>query len=187
MHMHLIRILPVLAMLLSGVSPAAQNINIDSVKNLITTRPDDTLKVIHYRIVTGLLRLNKPAEGIQYGLKGVALGKSLSFDKGTAGCYLNVSACYNNLGILDSVLLYVDSAIVYSHRAGDPNRLALVYLNRADCYMLLQQFDKALRDCDTSMVYAEQVNSDDRRARIFQTIGSIYFFQDIYSRTVDYY
>ena len=165
----------------------SQKINIDSVKTELANAKEDTNKVILYRILAGTLRLSNPTEGLRYGKEGVALGKKLGFDKGTAGCYLNLSACYNNLGKLDSGLNYVDTAIYYSHKAGDPNRLALVYLNRADFYMQLQNFDQSLRNCDTSLKYAELANSDDRRARVLQTFGSVYFFQKLYDQSADYY
>ena len=165
----------------------SQKINIDSVKTALTKAKEDTSKVILYRILAGTLRLSNPTEGIEYGRAGASLGKKLGFDKGTAGCYLNLSACYGSLGKLDSAIIFIDTAIVYSHKAGDPNRLALVYLNRADSYMQLQNFDQALKDCDTSLRYAEQVNSDDRRARVFQTIGSVYFYQKLYDQSAEYY
>jgi len=165
----------------------SQSINKDSLLNELKTAKEDTTKVILCRILAGTLRLSKPAEAIRYGKEGISLGKKLDFHKGTAGCYLNVSASYSTMGQLDSAILYIDTAIYYSHKAGDPNRLALVYLNRADCYMQLQNFEQSLKDCHTSLRYAEQVNSDDRRARVLQTFGSIYFFQKLYDQSADYY
>lgn len=165
----------------------SQSINKDSLLNELKTAKADTAKVILYRILAGTLRLSQPAEAIRYGKEGISLGKKLDFHKGTAGCYLNVSASYSTMGQLDSAILYIDTAIYYSHKAGDPNRLALVYLNRADCYMQLQNFEQSLKDCNTSLRYAEQVNSDDRRARVLQTFGSIYFFQKLYDQSADYY
>jgi len=185
MHRHFI----VLLILIIAILPTAisQKLSVDSLKNLVANNPDDTNKVIHYRMITGLLRLTNPAEGMRYGQTGVALGKKLGFDKGIAGCYLNISSCYNSAGKLDSALIFIDSAAIYSKKAKDPNRLSLVYLNRADYNMQLQNFDQSLRDCDTSMYYAELAGSDDRRARVLQTIGSIYFFQDNWARSMEYY
>lgn len=165
----------------------SQSINKDSLLNELKTAKEDTNKVILFRILAGTLRLSQPAEAIRYGKEGISLGKKLDFHKGTAGCYLNVSASYSTMGRLDSAILYIDTAIDYSHKAGDPNRLALVYLNRADCYMQSQNFEQSLKDCNTSLRYAEQVNSDDRRARVLQTFGSIYFFQKQYDQSADYY
>jgi two-component system sensor histidine kinase UhpB len=176
-----------LASIVYSLILSAQKINIDSVKAELQKPIADTSKVINYRILAGTLRLTNPAEGIKYGKAGVELGKKIGFDKGVAGCYLNITACYSSAGKLDSAIIYIDTAIVYSHRAGDPNRLALAYLNRADFHMQLQNFDQSLKDCDTSLRYAEQANNDDRRARVFQTIGSVYFFQKLYNQSEEYY
>jgi two-component system sensor histidine kinase UhpB len=165
----------------------SQKINIDSVKIELAKAKEDTSKVILYRILAGTLRMSDPAQGIQYGKAGVALGKKLGFDKGIAGCYLNITACYSSAGKVDSAIIYIDTAIIYSHKAGDPNRLALAYLNRGDFYMQLQNFDQSLKDCDTSLRYAEQANNDDRRARVFQTIGSVYLYQKLYDQSAEYY
>jgi two-component system, NarL family, sensor histidine kinase UhpB len=166
---------------------SAQKINVDSVKNELVKSKEDTGKVILYRILAGTLRLSDPSSAIEYGKQGAALGKKLNFDKGTAGCYLNIAVNYSTLGKLDSGLSFIDTAIYYSHKAGDPSRLALAYLNRADFYMQLQNFDQSLKNCDTSLKYAEQANSDDRRARVLQTIGSVYLFQKLYEQSAEYY
>lgn len=166
---------------------AAQKINIDSVKNELSKSNQDTTAVINYRILAGTLRLSNPSAAIEYGKMGAALGKKLNFDKGTAGCYLNIAVNYSTVGKLDSGLLFIDTAIFYSHKAGDPSRLALAYLNRADFYMQLQNFDQSLKNCDTSLKYADIANSDDRRARVLQTFGSIYFYQKLYGQSSEYY
>ncbi len=138
-------------------------------------------------MLAGTLKDREPLKAIAYGKAGVALSLQLGWDKGTAGCLLNTSASFTAAAKLDSALVYIDSAIVYSYKAGDPNRLALAYLNRADIHMNLQNLSQSLIDCDSSLRYAEKANSDDRRARVFQTIGSVYFYQRDYGQSATYY
>ena len=163
--------------LLSGTFLQAQKIDIDSLVRELGKAREDTNKVILYRMLTGTVKNTDPARAIAYGKAGVELGKKLNFDKGIAGCYLNITAAYSDARKLDSALIYIDSAIFWSHRAGDPNRLALAYLNRADFHMQVRNLKQSLIDCDTALRYAEQANNNDRRARILQTIGSVYFIQ----------
>ncbi|HEY6504810.1 MAG TPA: sensor histidine kinase [Chitinophagaceae bacterium] len=165
----------------------SQQLNVDSLVTELSKAKEDTNKVILYRMLAGTFRLTDPGKAIDYGKAGIVLGKKLGFDKGVAGCYLNVSACYGSAGKLDTSLSFIDTAIHYSHKVGEPNRLALAYLNRADIYRQLQYFTQSLKDCDTSLKYAEQVNSDDRRARVYQTIGSVYYHQDMYVQSSEYY
>jgi two-component system sensor histidine kinase UhpB len=165
----------------------AQQRIIDSLIDKLSAAKEDTSKVNIYRNLAGTLKFTDPGLGIEYGKKGIVLSKKLGFDKGTAGCYLNVSTCYNYSDKLDTGLLYIDTAIVYSHKAGDPNRLGLAYLNRSDYYRQLLNFNQSLRDCDTALSYADKANNDDVRARVTQTMGSVYYQQESYSQCIPYY
>ncbi len=177
----------VISILLLSPDVKAQNPVIDSLLKTLPTSKEDTSKVIAYRMLAGLVRSTDPLKAVEYGKAGVFLGKKLGFDKGVAGCLLNISACYNSASKLDSALAYIDTAIYYSHRAIDPNRLALAYLNRADIYMQLNNLNQSLKDCDTSLQFAEKANNDDRRARVFQTIGSVYYMQEQWQQSTGYY
>lgn len=160
---------------------------VDSLKVVISKNVRDTNTVNAYRMLSGIMTSLNPEEGVQYAKKGVALSKSIAWDKGTAGCLLNLSVNYVMKEKLDTALVYVREAIEYAHKVGDPNRLALVYLNRGDLYMKKQDFQHSLEDCEVALKYAELANNDDRRARILQTIGSVNFYQLQYQKALDYY
>lgn len=160
---------------------------LDSLLTELGKAKEDTNKVIVFRALAGIVGNSDPAKAIDYGRKGVRLGKQLGFEKGVAGCYLNISVAFNFNGQLDSALSYIDSSIISSRIVGDPNRLALVYLNRGDYYMQLRNFKQAAKDCDSAWHFAELAKNDDRRARILHTLGSIYYFQEKYREASDYY
>lgn len=168
------------------VAAQSQSFNVDSLQTELQTAGEDTNKVILYRMLTGIVGNRNPAEAIEYGKAGIKLGKQLKWEKGVAGCYLNVAAAFGFKGQLDSAMLYIDSAIVSAKIVGDPTRLALVYLNRADYYMQIRNFKQSLINCDSAWRYAELANSNDRRARILQTIGAIYFYQSKYREGREY-
>jgi two-component system sensor histidine kinase UhpB len=160
---------------------------VDSLLRILKTSAEDSNKVIVYRMLTGIVANTAPAEAIDYGKKGVELGKKLGYEKGVAGCYLNLSFAYGAASNIDQGIRFVDSAIVWSKKAAEPARISLAYLNRGDFQMQLRNLNQALADCDTALHYAELSNNDDRRARIFQTIGSVYFVQKNYSDSRRYY
>ncbi|NCU06207.1 MAG: tetratricopeptide repeat protein [Chitinophagaceae bacterium] len=168
------------------VTVQSQPINTDSLRNELKIAKNDTNKVILYRMLAGIVGNSNPAEAIEYGKAGLKLGKQLRWEKGIAGCYLNVAAAFGFKAQLDSAMLYIDSAIVSSKIVGDPTRLALAYLNKADYYMQLRNFKQSLINCDSAWRYAELANNNDRRARILQTIGAIYFYQSKYKEAIDY-
>ncbi|HPG12685.1 MAG TPA: sensor histidine kinase, partial [Chitinophagaceae bacterium] len=51
----------------------------------------------------------------------------------------------------------------------------------------LNNFSQSLKDCDTSLKYADIADNDDRRARVLQTIGSVYYQQQSYEQSAEYY
>jgi signal transduction histidine kinase len=163
-----------------------QSFNIDSLRNELQQAKEDTNKVILYRMLAGIVGNSNPIEAVQHGKAGIQLGKRLGWEKGIAGCYLNVAAAYGYNAQLDSAMLYIDSAIVSAKIVGDPTRLALVYLNRADYYMQMRNFKQSLINCDSAWRYAELADNNDRRARILQTIGAIYFYQSKYKESREY-
>ncbi len=165
----------------------AQRLSADSLANELKKTKDDTSKVNLYRMLAGILLDTDPATARVYAKAGVQLGLRVGFDKGVAGCYLNLAVAYNADSKIDSFLLFTDSAIVWSKMVGETNRLALAYLNRADAYMQMRNLKQSLLDCDTALHYAELSNNNDRRARIYQTIGTIYFTQDKYNDSREYY
>ncbi|MFT3911311.1 MAG: tetratricopeptide repeat protein [Ferruginibacter sp.] len=165
----------------------AQISETDSLLLALRQSGEDTSKVKIYGGLARSLRSTDPALAIEYGKKGIQLSTRLGFDKGTAMCYLNVSTAYVYSDKLDTSLIYLDTALKYAHKVGDPNRLGLAYLNRADVYRQLQNITQSLKDCETALKYADEANNDDVRARINQTFGSIYNKQLLYSQSIDYY
>ncbi len=164
----------------------AQAASVDSLLKELTNAKEDTSKVNLLRNITGILRFSNPGKAIGYGLKGIQLSKKLNFDKGTAGCYLNTSTAYLNSYKIDTAILYLDTAIFYSHKAGDANRTGLAYLNRADAYRQVQNFSQSLKDCDTALRFADRANNDDVRGRVYQTIAAVYYRQELYEQSIAY-
>lgn len=165
----------------------AQQLNVDSLFTVLSKAKEDTNKVNIYRLLSVNLKFTDPAEAIVYGKKGIELSNKLVFDNGTAGCYLGVSTGYIYSDKLDSALLYLDTALIYAHKADDPNRLGLAYLNRADIYRQLQNHQQSLKDCETALQYAEKANNDDVKARVNQTFGTVFLQQELYPESIPYF
>lgn len=174
-------------LLFAGSVVFAQQLNVDSLFTALSKAEEDTNKVNIYRLLSVNLKFTEPAEAIIYGKKGVTLSTKLGFDNGTAGCYLGVSTGYIYADKLDSALLFLDTALVFAHKAGDMNRLGLAYLNRADIYRQLQNYQQSLKDCEMALNYADKANNDDVRARVNQTFGAVYLQQELYPESIPYF
>ncbi len=183
----MIKLFPLLFLTFFMSDAQSQTLDKDSLLNELKTAREDSNKVILYRILAITLADNMPGEAVNYGKAGVQLGLRLKYDRGVAGCYLNVSYAYSNAGRLDSALLYIDSAILWSLKVGEPARLALAYLNRGDYNMRLWNLKQSLADCDTALRYAVLADNKDRIARIYLTMGNTYFSQSKLPESLDYY
>lgn len=165
----------------------AQQISVDSLINITRTAQDDTNKVIAFRAVCGLTANSDPHKSMEFGWGGVALAKQINWDKGVAGCYLNLSNAYSNLGKYDTAILILDSALIYSIKVGEDKRTALVYINRASSYINQGKLEKAMQDALSALPYAENSGDLDRLARVYMTIGNIYFYQEDWTNAQKYY
>lgn len=179
----------VIAFICFFLNPAvyAQQLNIDSLFSLLEKAKEDTNRVNLYRLLSVNLKFTDPREAIVYGKKGVGLSTRLGFNNGTAGCYLGISTGYIYSDKLDSALLYLDTALVYAHKGGNPNQLGLAYLNRADIYRQLQNHQQSLKDCETALQYAEKANNNDVKARVNQTFGTVFLQQDLYTESIPHF
>jgi two-component system sensor histidine kinase UhpB len=176
-----------LLFLIPFTSAYSQTHLMDSLQNVIRKNGEDTNAVIAYRALAGLSINTDLEKGILYAKKGVELGKKLGFDKGVAGCYLNMSSLFSSLGKQDSAFIYNDLAIQYAKKVGEPGRVGLVYLNRADLMMKVERFKEALIFCDSGRVYAEKAGREDLIARAYANVGNIYYLQNNYRDSQGYY
>lgn len=174
-------------LLCSSLVVYTQKINVDSLINITNTAPDDTNKVIAFRAVCGIMANTNPKQSVEFGWRGVALARKIKWDKGIAGCYLNLGNVYGILGKYDSAVLILDTALIYSKRVGEDKRTALVYINSASAFINLGKLDLAMQQALSAMPYAESSGDLDRKARVNMTIGNIYFFQENWESANKYY
>lgn len=166
---------------------SAQQVNMDSLKKVVAAGVEDTNTVIAYRALCGILGNIDPREGIYYGWKGVALGKKIRWDKGVAGCYLNLGAAFNNLGSFDTAIAIYDTALIYSKRVGEPKRTALIYINIAAVHIYTGKLEKAMQAALAAKPFAEASADPDRIARVDMTLGNIYYYQNRWQDAYPYY
>ncbi|MBO9564559.1 MAG: tetratricopeptide repeat protein [Niastella sp.] len=176
-----------LLLLVCNIAAWGQTSKLDSLLNKLPTAKDDTAKVMLLRDIGNNYAHQDPLLAVAYWKQGVALGKRLEYIKGLARCYINIATGYSFAGMLDSSIIYSDTAIYYTRLTADPARLALVYLNRADNYVNLHNPRAALIYCDTALQYAEKAKDNDRLARIYHIIGDIYGGQKQYENTTLYF
>lgn len=161
--------------------------SIDSLKQVVTTAKDDSIKVNAYHMLGSFLAGTNAAEAIYYCKKGAALGKKVDYKKGIAVCMVTVSYCYGLLNNLKESNNYIDSAIIYYKMINKLELLPMCYNNRAENGRKLGRLKQALSDCDTAMYYAELTNRKGAKRSINKMMAAVYLAQKNYEQSRLYY
>jgi two-component system sensor histidine kinase UhpB len=172
--------------LLASKTTWSQHPDPDSFQTRLNKAAEDTNKVHLYWKAGAAAIYQEPLEALPYFKGGLLLAKKLQFNPGIEKCFAGISLSFSFISKYDSTLLYIDSAIYYARKVGNPARLALVYLNRADVYTNLQNISAALKNCDTALKYAEQINNKNGLGRIYSIMCDIYLSQKQYTEALSY-
>ncbi len=163
------------------------NSKIDSLENLLTSLPEDTIKVAVYTKLNSEWALINPRKGIAYCMQGLPLAKKLNWRKGIAVNYIGLGFSYGVLGVYDTSLIYNDSAIVIAEEIGDKSRLALVYINRGSTLIELNKLGQAQQDFITAIKHAEASENADRLARAYMAMGNVCYKQGNWGKAFNNY
>lgn len=118
----------------------AQNEVADSLKNILSQNPNDTLRVNTLNYLSKATRYEDPNKAIDYCNESIALAKKIGFQKGLAEAYYQMSYAYSakNDG-LDSATYFVNEAIEIAEKNKDYSLLS-------GCYSQLSTLHKSLDD-----------------------------------------
>ena len=166
---------------------AAFSKSIDSLKQVVNTGKDDSVKVNAYHMLGSFLAGTNATEAIFYCKKGAALGKRVDYKKGIASCMVTVSYCYGLLNNLRQSNVYIDSAIIWYKVINKMELLPMCYNNRAENWRKLGKLEYALRDCDTAMHYAELTNRKGAKRSSTKIMAAVYYAQKNYEQSRLYY
>lgn len=158
----------------------------DSLIRQLTQAKEDTLKVQLLWDIGASVVFQSPLNSMPYFEQSVRLAQQLDDVKGLEKGYTGILVAYNFNGQYEKALPYSDSAIIYSHRVNDPNRLALVYLNKSDVLFNLYDYKNSLKFSQIALSYALKTGNKDRLGRIYGIISNTYRRQDQYELAMEY-
>ena len=162
--------------LLSWLVTAAQagQIQIDSLKAVLATSPQDTNRV------NTLLALSKshfgsaPEEAIRYGRQARQLSEKLSFLKGQAYSLKNIGVGYYMQGKYVEALNYWEQSLAAFDSLGDQLGIANLLSNTGAVYYDQGEDAKALEFYLKSLQVSEKINNKLRIATALGNIGTVY-------------
>jgi tetratricopeptide (TPR) repeat protein len=168
----------------------AQSTEIDSLKKIINTTKNDSIKVDAYEKWDELIYLNDPILDLKLNEK-IKLICSRQLQKNKSSVYFKtkLSFAYNNLGNLLEykgnyvlALEYHNKSLLLAKEIKDDKRIASSYNNIGNLYKRLEFLDKALANYEKSLAIRVKMSDQNNQAIILNNIGLVYLAKDEFKK-----
>ena len=154
---------------------SGQSLNIDSLKKLLLSVPDDTTKVNLLDQIAGSYNWSSPDSSIKYAQEGMQLANTLKYDKGLERHMSNMTAALTTMGNYSGAIDFSYRAIPIAERMHDTLGIAFCYAGLAGDYLELGDYEKALNSAAVISNNYSSILADPGTAGVFeQLLASIY-------------
>jgi len=163
-----------------------QQKKIDSLKQLIKTNPDDTLKVIR---ILELSQLQYDTENISkdFSLQALSLAEKLHYKKGIILATSETGSVYQRNQDYQTAIRYYKKTIDLSESGGYNSDNSSFYPPLLNLYFYLGDYPNAMETISREMVTAEKNKDKKRIAHCNNILGYIFFKQEDFSDATKYY
>lgn len=180
-------ILTALATILSTVA-FAQSPRIDSLRRVIETSKDDTIRSgALCGLCWNLLNAGKLEEALEKGKEGIALCRKSEKPEFEALCHLNVGSVYFSQGDYTNAIANYKQSLDVSERIGDRQGMAKASGNLGNVYCNQGDFAKGLANFQLSLKIMEETGEEDVAASMMNNIGMVYDSQDDNEHAFEYF
>ena len=173
--MKIITIITGFFIIVVSTSLFAQNAQVDSLKTLLSTSPQDTNRVnllIHISSKQGRV---SPDEAIDYGNQAKSLAENLGYRIGLAKALKAIGMGYYFKGQYIDVLYYWQQSLETFKEAGDRNGMANMLNNLGAVHYSQGGDNKAIEYYLESLRIAEEIGDKLRIATALVNIGAVYY------------
>lgn len=152
-----------------------QAVQIDSIKKVISSQKDDSIKV------NSLLSLSReffsvsPEEVINYATTARDLAQKIDYRKGMAYAYKNIGIGYYTLGNYVASIENYDKSLALFDTLKDKSGQANILSNEGSVYFNKGDDEKALELNLKALRLAEEINDTLRLLTALQNIGAVYY------------
>jgi two-component system NarL family sensor kinase len=180
-------ILPLLCLLLAIAVNAQRNKPIiDSIERVIKTQTDTTL-VKSYSELTWQYRLVNRQKAVDYGLKAIALGRKLNFQKGLAQAYNDLGIIYYDKENYDSSILLYQEGMKIREQLHDELGMARLYNKIGIVYQKQGKFGDALYNQQYALALFEKTGDNIGISYSLNNIGILQQNLGRYDEAINYH
>ncbi len=168
------RILIITILSICSLTSIGQNAEIDSLKKLVESNTDDSIKLqalsdLNWLYINIDLQLSK-----DYGFQELVLSIKNDDQKWIAQSYNDIGISNFKLGLLDSALYYYDKSLAIRKSLNDKSLIASSLSKKGVVYQELGNFNKSLENHLEALKIFEEANNENYQAMTLNNISVIY-------------
>lgn len=158
----------------------------DSVKRLIATTPDDTLKVMRLIVLSGFSRVAKQPT-IAFASEALSLSEKIHFKQGIAMAYSDIGIAYQDRKDYKTAIQYYKQALDLVETIKNRINSTSYYSSLLNLYFYMGDYPGAMKTISREMTVAKKNNDTVRIAHCNNILGFIYFKQENFNEAEKYY
>ena len=161
-------------LLIAGAKSNAQSTDIDSLKVLLESQGDDTLKVNTLNQIASVIFRSDPDEAISYSEEALLLADQIEFRKGQALAHKNQGLGYYMQGHYAEALKSWEPSLLIYEELGDYKMVANLLSNIGSIYYSTGKNVEAIEYFLRSLKMAEELSDSTRISTLLLNIGVVY-------------
>ncbi|OJJ22117.1 hypothetical protein BKI52_08755 [marine bacterium AO1-C] len=167
---------------LLALSPTfAQQKVIDSLRNLLDERKEDTLQAKVLIKLSGAYTYVDTEEAKAFADKALKLSQKIQYKAGIANAYRSIGTVYSEQGNYDQAVKTYYQGLKIAEDTQDPRIKANIYNNMGTVFSRLDDFSQAKSNYQKALRIYQKINDQNLMATSFNNLGHIYN----YARQID--
>ncbi|HEX8516498.1 MAG TPA: tetratricopeptide repeat protein [Bacteroidia bacterium] len=171
-----------IALLFIATDSPGQNAVIDSMKQVLLTAGEDTVKAGTLLELSFKMRTIDPEAGLKYAEEGIKLSEQLNWKIGIAKGYNSKGSNYKARSEYTLALESYQHSLSLYEDLGRKRDIATLLMNVGSVYRPLESYDKALHYYKKALAIAETIDAKKLTAQLLGNMGVVYFNKHEYDQ-----
>jgi len=160
---------------------------IDSLKTILQTIEEDTMKVSILNRLASDLRVNEPEKALSFAMQALVSAEKLQFIKGiTNSCY-HIGVVNYSQGNYDKAFEYLLKSLKYNEKIKDKMGISNSYTVIGMVYRAQGDYSRAIDFNFRALKINEELGNQEEISSSLNNIGVVYHLQRNYDQAIDYY
>ncbi|MDB4655663.1 tetratricopeptide repeat protein [Flavobacteriales bacterium] len=177
------------ALTLLGLASVAQQVQVDSLKNLLSTKYSnaDTSRIPVLVETSKLLLRIDPDQSLALSKEALRLSITLGYNKHISHIYNNTGTANRLKGELGKSLTFHNKALENDRKSGDRQNEALSLNNLGNVFLKQGKYSEAISNYESSLRIRQDINDQSGIASSLNNLGLVYKNQGDLDRALAYY